>query len=239
MGQYKNPQKLLKRWFQYAWAPEWNPRGTDNESPGKLSSIPKRGVTENTNNLSFVSRTNCKLETISAVSGSVKKRILWLRDLPFHIRVFNPGSMDEFQEVPQVLWNIYASFCVLEFSQRTIIFIRFLKGSVTQKIKNHCSRVFNPVTISGASLKLAKEKPISVLYLPHRLTYLLTSLLKLDTEMRVCALENSRFSWIQGFLQLQNKANHPDSPNKSFLRPLRKEVVKKGRAEPLSYLLFW
>jgi len=144
--------------------------------------------------------------------------------------------MDEFQEVPQVLWNIYASFCVPEFSQRTIIFIRFLKGSVTQNIKNHHSRVSNPVTISWASLKLAKEKPIPVLYLPHRLTYLLTCLLKVETEMRVCTL---KIQAKRSSLHLQNKANHPESPNKSFIRPLRKEVVKKGRAEPLSYLLFW
>jgi len=51
-----------------------NPQGIDNESLGKLRNIPKREMTKNTNNLSFVSRTNCKLKTVSAVSGSVKKR---------------------------------------------------------------------------------------------------------------------------------------------------------------------
>ena len=44
------------------------------------------------------------------------------------------------------------SFCAPEFcrGKNSDFYKIFKKGSVTQKIRNHCSGVSNPVTISGA-----------------------------------------------------------------------------------------
>lgn len=48
---------------------------------------------------------------------------------------------------------------LLNFPQeRTMIFLRFLRGSVTQNIKNHCFRVSNPGNISRAFPQTGKRE---------------------------------------------------------------------------------
>lgn len=138
-----------------------------------------------------------------------------------------------FGEYHDMFWKCMRVFVLLNFpEERLMIFIRFWKGSVTQKIKNHCSRVSNPVTISGAIPQTGKRETY-LSSLPSTELCILTDHSSEITETG-CALWKFRVK--SSFLQLLNKANCHDSPNKFALKPLRKEmgvdqVVKEGTAE--------
>lgn len=145
-----------------------------------------------------------------------------------------------FGEYHDMFWKSMRVFVLLNFpEERLMIFIRFWKGSVTQKIKNHCSRLESLIQWPSLeqSLKLARETYWSSL--PSTELCILTDLSSEITETG-CALENS--GWRA--LQLLNKANCHDCPNKFALKPLRKEMgwtrwSKRAQQNMFSQLSWW